>query len=83
VPKSKLSFELNFLEIVLAEAREYDFESIQSCTTLAEMTRLKNALKIALDSGNTSGIFENLFKILQKSIAVAIQTRYNLNSLPD
>ena len=36
---------------------------------------------IALESGYASGVYECLLKLLQKSIAIAIQLRYNSRNL--
>jgi hypothetical protein len=62
--------------------RERDIESSCSSTHFNEMSRLKLVLKTAIDSSSVTGVYESLFRLVQKSIAITLQLRYN-NSLPE
>jgi hypothetical protein len=64
VPKSKLSFELSYLEEHFQEIHDQDVDSLSFTTSLSEMTKLRQALIISLESGYASGVYECLLKLL-------------------
>jgi hypothetical protein len=80
---SKLSFDFAYLEAQVMESRETDTEEAAATTTLDEMNKFKLALKIALESSNHTGVYECMFKIIQKSIALATQMKYNAENLSE
>ena len=64
IPRSKLSFEFTYLEAHLQEIHDQDIDCCAFTTNLSEMTKLRQALLIALESGYSSGIYECLLKLL-------------------
>lgn len=52
------------MDTILSEQRDSDFESQSYTTSLEQMNKLKLALRIALESGYASGVFECLLKLI-------------------